>query len=42
MGWHVWLQMFFHGPLPIIAAGNLGYFLANIFAQSGCFLLRKD
>jgi amino acid transporter len=39
---NIWLLTFFHGALPIIAAGNLGYFLANIFAQSGLFLLRKD
>lgn len=39
---NIWLLTFFHGALPIIAAGNLGYFLANIFAQSGFFLLRKD
>ena len=39
---NIWLLTFFHGALPIIAAGNLGYFLANIFAQSGFFLLRRD
>jgi amino acid transporter len=39
---NIWLLTFFHGALPIIAAGNLGYFLANIAAQSGFFLLRKD
>ncbi|MGH2856377.1 MAG: APC family permease, partial [Solirubrobacteraceae bacterium] len=39
---NIWLLTFFHGALPIIAAGNLGYFLAHIFAQSGFFLLRKD
>lgn len=39
---NIWLLTFFHGALPIIAAGNLGYFLANIFAQSGLFLLRRD
>jgi len=39
---NIWLLTFFHGALPIIAAGNLGYFLAHIFAQSGFFLLRRD
>ncbi len=39
---NLWLLTFFHGALPIIAAGNLGYFVAHIFAQSGFFLLRKD
>lgn len=39
---NIWLLTFFHGALPIIAAGNLGYFMANIFAQSGFFLLRRD
>jgi len=39
---NIWLLTFFHGALPIIAAGNLGYILAHIFAQSGFFLLRKD
>ncbi len=29
------LQTFFHGALAIIAAGNLGYFMANTLAESG-------
>jgi amino acid transporter len=36
------LISYFGYPLDILAAGNLGYMLAHVFALSGFLLLRKD
>jgi amino acid transporter len=39
---NIGLVLFVSTPLAILVAGNLGYFLAHIFALSGFLLLRKD
>jgi amino acid transporter len=39
---NLWLISWFGYPLDILAAGNLGYMLAHVFALSGFLLLRKD
>ena len=39
---NLWLISYFGYPLDILAAGNLGYMLAHVFALSGFLLLRKD
>jgi amino acid transporter len=39
---NLWLISYFGYPLDILAAGNLGYILAHVFALSGFLLLRKD
>ena len=36
------LISYFGYPLDILAAGNLGYMLAHVFALTGFLLLRKD
>ena len=39
---NLWLISYFGYPLDILAAGNIGYMLAHVFALSGFLLLRKD
>jgi amino acid transporter len=39
---NVFLITYFAGAIEIIAAGNLGYMLAHVFALSGFVLLRRD
>jgi amino acid transporter len=39
---NLFLITYFAGAIEIIAAGNLGYMLAHVFALSGFLLLRKD
>jgi amino acid transporter len=39
---NLWLISYFGYPLDILAAGNLGYILAHVFALTGFLLLRKD
>ena len=39
---NLWLISYFGYPLDILAAGNLGYMLAHVFALGGYLLLRKD
>ena len=39
---NLWLISWFGYPLDILAAGNLGYMLAHVFALTGFLLLRKD
>jgi amino acid transporter len=39
---NLFLITYFAGAIEIIAAGNLGYMLAHVFALSGFVLLRKD
>jgi amino acid transporter len=39
---NVFLLTYFAGAIEIIAAGNLGYMLAHVFALSGFVLLRRD
>jgi amino acid transporter len=39
---NLFLISYFGYPLDILAAGNLGYILAHVFALSGFLLLRKD
>src|SRR5215213_324161 len=39
---NLFLISYFGYPLDILAAGNLGYMLAHVFALSGFLLLRKD
>ena len=39
---NLFLISYFGYPLDILAAGNLGYILAHVFALSGFLLLRRD
>ncbi|HEY6777156.1 MAG TPA: APC family permease [Thermoleophilaceae bacterium] len=39
---NLFLITYFAGAIEIIAAGNLGYMLAHVFALSGFVLLRRD
>jgi amino acid transporter len=39
---NIFLAVFFGTAIEILAAGNLGYILAHVFALSGFLLLRKD
>jgi amino acid transporter len=39
---NLFLISYFGYPLDILAAGNLGYMLAHVFALSGFLLLRRD
>jgi amino acid transporter len=39
---NLFLLSYFASALQIIAAGNLGYMLAHVFALSGFILLRRD
>lgn len=39
---NIFLVMFFGSAIAILAAGNLGYMMAHVFALSGFVLLRKD
>jgi amino acid transporter len=39
---NIFLVVFFGTAIEILAAGNLGYILAHVFALSGFLLLRKD
>jgi amino acid transporter len=39
---NLFLITYFAGAIEIIAAGNLGYMLAHVFALSGFLLLRRD
>jgi amino acid transporter len=39
---NLFLITYFAGAIEIIAAGNLGYLLAHVFALSGFLLLRRD
>ncbi|MGH2802205.1 MAG: APC family permease [Thermoleophilaceae bacterium] len=39
---NIFLLTYFAGVLEILAAGNLGYILAHVFALSGFILLRRD
>ena len=39
---NIFLVVFFGSAIEIIAAGNLGYMLAHVFALSGFLLLRRD
>jgi amino acid transporter len=39
---NLFLISYFAGAIEIIAAGNLGYMLAHVFALTGFLLLRKD
>ena len=39
---NLWLISYFGYPLDILAASNLGYILAHVFALTGFLLLRKD
>src|ERR671921_437224 len=39
---NLFLISYFGYPLDILAAGNLGYMLAHVFALTGFLLLRKD
>jgi amino acid transporter len=39
---NLWLISWFGYPLDILAAGNLGYMLAHVFALTGFILLRRD
>jgi amino acid transporter len=39
---NLWLISYFGYPLDILAAGNLGYMLAHVFALAGFLMLRKD
>jgi len=39
---NLWLISYFGYPIDILAAGNLGYMLAHVFALSGFLLLRRD
>jgi amino acid transporter len=39
---NIFLALFFGTALEILAAGNLGYILAHVFALSGFLLLRRD
>jgi amino acid transporter len=39
---NLFLLTYFAGAIEIIAAGNLGYMLAHVFALSGFLLLRRD
>src|SRR5919108_126265 len=39
---NLWLISYFGYPLDILAAGNLGYILAHVFALGGFLLLRRD
>jgi amino acid transporter len=39
---NMFLLTYFAGALAIIAAGNLGYILAHVFALTGFILLRRD
>jgi amino acid transporter len=39
---NLFLISYFGYPIDILAAGNLGYMLAHVFALSGFLLLRKD
>jgi amino acid transporter len=39
---NIFLVVFFGSAIEILAAGNLGYMLAHVFALSGFVLLRRD
>jgi amino acid transporter len=39
---NIFLALFFGTAIEILAAGNLGYILAHVFALSGFLLLRRD
>ena len=39
---NLFLHPYFGAPLDILAAGNLGYMLAHVFALTGFLLLRRD
>jgi amino acid transporter len=39
---NVFLLTYFAGAIEIIAAGNLGYMLAHVFALTGFMMLRRD
>jgi amino acid transporter len=39
---NLWLISYFGYPLDILAAGNLGYMLAHVFALGGFLMLRRD
>jgi amino acid transporter len=39
---NLFLISYFGYPLDILAAGNIGYLMAHVFALSGFLLLRKD
>jgi amino acid transporter len=39
---NLFLLTYFAGAIEIIAAGNLGYMLAHVFALTGFILLRRD
>ncbi len=39
---NIFLIMFFGTAIEILAAGNLGYMMAHVFALSGFLLLRRD
>ena len=39
---NIFLAVFFGTAIEILAAGNLGYILAHVFALSGFLLLRRD
>ena len=39
---NLFLLTYFAGVIEILAAGNLGYILAHVFALTGFLLLRKD
>src|SRR5215213_1655538 len=39
---NLWLISYFGYPIDILAAGNLGYMLAHVFALAGFLMLRKD
>ncbi len=39
---NIFLVLFFGSAIEILAAGNLGYMLAHVFALSGFVLLRRD
>ncbi len=39
---NIFLAVVFGTAIEILAAGNLGYILAHVFALSGFFLLRRD
>jgi amino acid transporter len=39
---NVFLLTYFAGAIEIIAAGNLGYMLAHVFALTGFIMLRRD
>ena len=39
---NIFLIMFFGTAIEILAAGNLGYMMAHVFALAGFLLLRRD